>query len=170
MSKRATRAHDLSYVKNLANHKRSQLGDIITWFPAFVIIFVAIIIYLVFVSYMATGKIANPNVIDSLPVKNVYLVSDSQAKLLNFLNNKFSSGVKGKDLVLQYYDGKISEDDLRNNVKSFFGDFSCYNIYIDKEGKTFQYGPSNYEAPYYSQVDYIGESKITVKVGRMTNC
>ncbi|MEK6895394.1 MAG: hypothetical protein AABX48_02645 [Nanoarchaeota archaeon] len=170
MSKRSTPALNLLFNKKIVNSKRSQLGDVITWFPAFVIIFVAIIIYLVFVSYMATGKIADPNEIKNPLDKNVYLVFDSQAKLLGFLNNRFNSGLTGKELLLQYYDGKISEDDLRNNVKSFFGDFSCYNIYIDKDGKTFQHGPSSYEAQYYSEVDYLGDKKITVKVGRMTNC
>jgi hypothetical protein len=158
-------------------NKKGQMGDLLTWFPAFLIIFFVILAYVGLASYMTTGKVLTKgNEISYSENAEVFWNTDAQKQLLDFLGNEFSGGKNGKDLIADYYGGNGDDEDLRAKIKEFFGK-DCYSFEINNGDKKFIYDPllevnsyGDSVAPGTSRIQRYSEVEIDsvkIKVGRV---
>lgn len=114
-------------------NKKGQLGDVITWFPAFVIIFFVLAVFLVLSFMMAEKKAFTEE--KEIEYSSSILESDSNKdKIFIFLESEVYEGYNGRDLIYEYYFGN---DLPRENVTKFVGEYfgSKYCYYFSSGGE-----------------------------------
>jgi hypothetical protein len=114
-------------------NKKGQLGDVITWFPAFVIIFFILGAFFVLSFIIASGKIFDEK--EDLKYSSSFLESESNKdKIFIFLESEVYKGYNGRDLIYEYYFGN---DLPRENVTKFVGEYfgSKYCYYFSSGGE-----------------------------------
>ena len=171
-------------------NKKGTLGTTLTWFVAFIIIFVLMFTFIMATGWLALKKIFMVGGGNDIDIQGNTIQPISFNNLNSILNSEDETGVTIKDRLYEwgYYvkkDENLKADEVKEiisrNVKSNMPDFTendCYLFYAYYEGKSFtsievsnekdinerfSTGQNNYLNKVIATYIYIGEDRIKIQ-------